>query len=46
MFGLDFYREGMLFAMMQRPPAFGTKIKSVDDCSGQSNARHNGCGNF
>ncbi len=29
-FGLDFYREGMLFAMIQRPPAFGTKIKSVD----------------
>ena len=30
-FGLDFYREGMVFAMLQRPPAFGTKIKSVDD---------------
>ncbi|MEP7319870.1 MAG: molybdopterin cofactor-binding domain-containing protein, partial [Panacibacter sp.] len=30
LFGLDFYREGMLFAMIQRPPAFGTKIKSVD----------------
>ena len=30
MFGLDFYREGMVFAMIQRPPAFGTKIKSVD----------------
>ena len=29
-FGLDFYREGMVFAMIQRPPAFGTKIKSVD----------------
>jgi isoquinoline 1-oxidoreductase subunit beta len=29
-FGLDFYREGMLFAMIQRPPAFGTKIKSMD----------------
>ncbi len=29
-FGLDFYREGMLHAMIQRPPAFGTKIKSVD----------------
>jgi isoquinoline 1-oxidoreductase subunit beta len=29
-FGLDFYREGMVFAMLQRPPAFGTKIKSVD----------------
>ncbi|HET9746863.1 MAG TPA: molybdopterin cofactor-binding domain-containing protein [Chitinophagaceae bacterium] len=30
-FGLDFYREGMVHAMIQRPPAFGTKIKSVDD---------------
>jgi isoquinoline 1-oxidoreductase subunit beta len=30
LFGLDFYREGMLYAMIQRPPAFGTKIKSVD----------------
>jgi isoquinoline 1-oxidoreductase beta subunit len=29
-FGLDFYREGMLFGMIQRPPAFGTKIKSVN----------------
>lgn len=30
-FGLDFYRDGMVYAMIQRPPAFGTKIKSVDD---------------
>jgi isoquinoline 1-oxidoreductase beta subunit len=30
LFGLDFYRDGMLFAMLQRPPSFGTKIKSVD----------------
>ena len=30
-FGVDFYREGMVFAMIQRPPAFGTKVKSVDD---------------
>jgi isoquinoline 1-oxidoreductase beta subunit len=29
-FGLDFYREGMLYGMIQRPPAFGTKIKSVN----------------
>ena len=29
-FGLDFYREGMVLAMVQRPPAFGSKIKSVD----------------
>jgi isoquinoline 1-oxidoreductase beta subunit len=30
LFGLDFYRDGMVYAMLQRPPAFGTKIKSVD----------------
>ncbi|MGV3642515.1 MAG: molybdopterin cofactor-binding domain-containing protein, partial [Adhaeribacter sp.] len=30
MFGLDFYREGMLFAMVQRPKAFGLKLKSMD----------------
>ncbi|RYG00403.1 MAG: xanthine dehydrogenase family protein molybdopterin-binding subunit, partial [Chitinophagaceae bacterium] len=30
LFGLDFYREGMLHAMIQRPRAFGLKIKSVD----------------
>lgn len=30
LFGLDFYREGMLVAMIKRPDAFGTKIKSVD----------------
>ncbi|MEJ7586848.1 MAG: molybdopterin cofactor-binding domain-containing protein [Ferruginibacter sp.] len=30
LFGLDFYRKGMLFAMIQRPPSFGTKIKSAD----------------
>lgn len=29
-FGLDFYRGGMVQAMIQRPPAFGTKIKSID----------------
>lgn len=30
LYGLDFHREGMVLAMLQRPPAFGTKIKSVD----------------
>ena len=30
LYGLDFYREGMLFAMVQRPKAFGMKLKSVD----------------
>lgn len=30
LYGLDFYREGMLHAMIQRPP-FGMKIKSIND---------------
>lgn len=30
LFGLDFYREGMLHAMIQRPVSFGMKLKSVD----------------
>jgi isoquinoline 1-oxidoreductase subunit beta len=30
LYGLDFYREGMLYAMIQRPQAFGMKLKSVD----------------
>ncbi|SHN30263.1 isoquinoline 1-oxidoreductase, beta subunit [Cyclobacterium lianum] len=29
LYGLDFYREGMVHAMIQRPP-FGMKLKSVD----------------
>src|SRR6478609_8630902 len=35
-FGLDFYREGMVYAMIQRPPAFGTKIKSVNDAAAKA----------
>lgn len=30
LYGLDVQREGMLIAMVQRPPAFGARIKSVD----------------
>jgi isoquinoline 1-oxidoreductase subunit beta len=30
LFGLDFYREGMLYAMIQRPASFGMKLKSFD----------------
>jgi isoquinoline 1-oxidoreductase beta subunit len=36
LFGLDFYREGMLFAMIQRPAAFGMKIKSVDSAAAKA----------
>ena len=35
-FGLDFYREGMLHAMIQRPASFGTKIKSVDSAAAKA----------
>ena len=32
-YGLDTKREGMLIAMIVHPPAFGMKLKSVDDAS-------------
>ncbi len=31
LFGLDYKVEGMLYAMVLHPPAFGAKLKSVDD---------------
>lgn len=31
MFGSDYYKEGMLIAMIAHPPAFGLTLKSVDD---------------
>ena len=31
LFGLDYKRDGMLIAMMVHAPAFGMKVKSVDD---------------
>ncbi len=30
-YGMDFHREGMLHAIVMRPPAFGMKLKSFDD---------------
>lgn len=30
LFGLDFHRDGMLIAMIEHPPAFGMKLKSLD----------------
>ncbi|HEY5918512.1 MAG TPA: molybdopterin cofactor-binding domain-containing protein, partial [Chryseolinea sp.] len=36
LYGLDFYREGMLFAMIQRPDSFGMKIKSVDSAAAKA----------
>jgi isoquinoline 1-oxidoreductase subunit beta len=38
LYGLDFYREGMLFAMIQRPVSFGMKIKSVDSAAAKASA--------
>ena len=38
LFGLDFYREGMKFAMIQRPPAFGMKLKSFDGLAAKASA--------
>lgn len=35
LYGLDVYREGMVNAMIQRPP-FGMKIKSVDDSAAKN----------
>ncbi|HSF54813.1 MAG TPA: molybdopterin cofactor-binding domain-containing protein [Algoriphagus sp.] len=35
MYGLDFYREGMKHAMIQRAP-FGMKIKTVDDSAAKA----------
>ncbi|ASV31100.1 xanthine dehydrogenase family protein molybdopterin-binding subunit [Maribacter cobaltidurans] len=31
LFGVDTYKEGMLTAMIVHPPAFGLKLKSIDD---------------
>ncbi len=36
LFGIDTNREGMLIAMIVHPPAFGMKLKSIDDSSVKS----------
>lgn len=36
LYGIDFHREGMLLAMVQRPPAFGLKLKSVDSAAARA----------
>ncbi len=35
-FGLDVFRKDMVYAMVQRPPAFGTKIKSINDAAAKA----------
>jgi isoquinoline 1-oxidoreductase beta subunit len=36
LFGLDYKRDGMIIAMIEHPPAFGMKLKSVDDSKSKS----------
>ena len=36
LFGLDYHKEGMLTAMIVHAPAFGMKIKSLDDTAAKS----------
>lgn len=36
LFGLDYKREGMLIAMVEHPPAFGMKLKSLDATEAKS----------
>lgn len=36
LFGTDYHREGMLIAMIAHPPAFGLKLKSVDDSAARA----------
>ena len=36
LFGIDIQREGMLIAMIVHPPAFGMKLKSVDDAGARA----------
>ncbi len=38
LFGLDTYREGMLYAMITHPPAFGMRLKSIDDSAARTMA--------
>lgn len=36
LFGLDYYTDDMLVAMIVHPPAFGQKLKSIDDSKARS----------
>lgn len=36
LYGLDVYREGMVYAMIQRPTSFGMKLKSVDTAAAKA----------
>ena len=36
LYGLDYYKEGTLIAMIVHPPAFGMKLKSFDDSTARA----------
>jgi isoquinoline 1-oxidoreductase beta subunit len=36
LFGIDYHRDGMLIAMITHPPAFGMKLKSVDESAARA----------
>jgi len=36
LYGIDTRREGMLYGMVSRPPAFGKKLKSFDDAAAKA----------
>lgn len=36
LFGMDYTQDGMLIAMMAHPPAFGLKVKSVNDAAART----------
>src|SRR5690606_17981647 len=36
LFGVDYHRPGMLIAMITHPPAFGMRLKSLDDSAARS----------
>ncbi|MCB0640959.1 MAG: xanthine dehydrogenase family protein molybdopterin-binding subunit, partial [Phaeodactylibacter sp.] len=36
LFGIDYKKEGMLYAVIAHPPAFGLKLKAVDDSAARS----------
>jgi isoquinoline 1-oxidoreductase subunit beta len=36
LFGIDITREGMLIAMIEHPPAFGMRVKAVDDTAARA----------
>jgi len=40
LFGIDTKREGMQYAVVLRPPAFGQKLESFDDSEARKRRNH------